>query len=342
MAPNKCTICLIGPVGSGKTSLLQTFVDCTEQSTHGYELGRRIQVQDIDPKVFETGVAAAPKLLASQNGDYQQLKRQFFRQTTATEKTLDYYFRLDMSAPRAHGESVTLIRIVDSAGEFAIPESDDRVEGREEQIQKLRDALEQADAVVFAVPLTKLDGVGWQGGLRRVIYELSHADLKNPSRVVIAFTHYERMFVNLGQSAFEFACSPRVARDVMSRALDQSNWADSLNKLHQRGVDIYFTVTSAYGFVKGYGNPNIDPHQVTDEMPFGRNGTAASMARFWRPFLTAEPFICAALNEPSQFAIPFEDIYRLPPPPDAPKEHGRFDELSQRVGRIVNWFNRTQ
>jgi hypothetical protein len=165
--------------------------------------------------------------------------------------------------------------------------------------------------------------------------------LKNPTRVVIAFTHYERLFINLGQSAFEFACVPRVARDVMLRALNQSDWADSLNRLHKRGVDIYFTVTSAYGFVKGYGNPNIDPHQMGDEMPFGRNGSAPSMTRFWRPFLSAEPFICAALNEPSQFAIPFQDIYKLPPPPPGAKQNGRLSQASELKDRIVNWFNRT-
>lgn len=339
VALNRCTISLLGPVGSGKSSLLQTFVDCIEQSAHGYDLNRRIRVKDIEASDFETGVPAGPRILANENGDYQILKKQFFRQTTATEQTLDYYFRLEAAGDR--DPSPILLRVVDSAGEFAIREGDARIERAEEQIQKLREALEQSDAVIFALPLTNMGNVGWQGSLQRVIAELSHPDLKNPSRVVVAFTHYERLFVNLGQSAFEFACSSAIARNVILQALTQSTWSESLDQLYQRGAEVYFTVTSAYGFVKGYGNPNIDPHQLDDEIPFGRNGVAASMTRFWRPFLTAEPFICAALNEPSEFAFRLADIRKVRPVPTVDEAGpGIWRSGWEKVGRLADWFNR--
>src|SRR5262245_48121509 len=188
MPVSRCTICLIGPSGSGKTSLLQTFLDCMEQNTHGYEQRRRIQVKDIEPGVFESGIEAAPKLLANQNGDYQTIRNQFFTKTVATDSTLDYYFRLDAVGPR--NRDPILLRVVDSAGEFAIPEGEARRDRAEDQIQKLREALEESDAIVVAIPLTRLDGVGWQSSLQRILADLSHPNLKNPTRIVVAFTQY--------------------------------------------------------------------------------------------------------------------------------------------------------
>ena len=40
---------------------------------------------------------------------------------------------------------------------------------------------------------------------------------------------------------------------------------DALRALDLAGVSIRFTVTSAYGFVKRFQNPNIDPHQPGEQ-----------------------------------------------------------------------------
>ena len=77
-------------------------------------------------------------------------------------------------------------------------------------------------------------------------------------------------------------------------------------------------------------------------MPFGRNGTASNIRRFWRPFLTAEPFICAALNQPSNFARRYEDfigVGRRPQPPLPPPVKKKAN-VSQHVKHLLRWFNK--
>jgi hypothetical protein len=319
---SRCTICLLGPVGSGKSSLLLSFVDCIEQLAHGYPLGRRIAVHDVEKDVFDSGVDATTGFLGNGNEQFRQLRKQIFSKTIATEAV----------AP----------------GESAIREGDDTAAERDEkEVAKLRAALGDADAIVFAIPLTTLEVAGWLSDLRRVIAEMARSSGTKPIRVVIAFTHYERLFVQLGQDAFTYACQPEVALRVIRREIIGSTWAEGLKKLTERGTSVHFTVTSAYGFVKGFGNPNIDPHKANEEAPFGRDGTAAGLTRFWRPFLTAEPFICAALGTPSDYTFTFEQIegWRPPPPPGGSEddvELGMKERVSQRLRDWMQTLNKNR
>jgi len=74
-------------------------------------------------------------------------------------------------------------------------------------------------------------------------------------------------------------------------------------------ASVRFTVTSAYGFTKRFQNPNIDPHQP-GERRFRRQGVegARGFNEFWRPFLTAEPVLYAALGLDSPFTLSFERL----------------------------------
>ena len=68
------------------------------------------------------------------------------------------------------------------------------------------------------------------------------------------------------------------------------------------GASVRFTVASSYGFTKRFQNPNIDPHQP-GERRFRRASLdeARASSEYWRPFLTAEPFLYAALGLDSAF-----------------------------------------
>ena len=68
-------------------------------------------------------------------------------------------------------------------------------------------------------------------------------------------------------------------------------------------------MTSAYGFVKRFQNPNIDPHQP-GEQRFRRPGLegARGYSEYWRPFLTAEPILYAALDLDSAFTFSYRQI----------------------------------
>ena len=101
--------------------------------------------------------------------------------------------------------------------------------------KKLEDALAQAEAVIIVVPLVDLQRAGFQGPLSRLISNLVTSSTRNadnkPHRIVVAFTHYERLFVRAGREAFGIATQKTVARNVILHALDQSQWAGDLQEL---------------------------------------------------------------------------------------------------------------
>jgi hypothetical protein len=354
MEGTKCTVCLIGPKGAGKSALLGTFVDCTEDKAYGYPGSMRLVFQEISDKEYLDSGPYVPSILGSHQGQYELIRNSFFAGQTETEQTLDYYFRLSGSSVNGAESAPILLRIVDSAGEFAIRESSgSKVELDAKQIDKLEEALKQADAVIFVVPLVNLKDARWQGNLTRLIVQLSeHSGPENikPTRIVVAFTHYERLFIRLGREAFAQACYPDVARNVIRRALANATWFEALRAFENRGSKVYFTVTSAYGFAKELGNPNIDPHwrsegRLFTSEPFGKRNSLAEMRKYWRPFLTAEPFICAALNEPSRYTFrfaEFDDGRVVQPEPEPPDESGRPGRIGALLRSLVNWLNRNR
>jgi hypothetical protein len=72
---------------------------------------------------------------------------------------------------------------------------------------------------------------------------------------------------------------------------------------------VRFCVFSSFGFVKGFQNPNLDPHQ-TGERRFSRMGAQGrpSLAEFWLPFLAADPIVNAALGLDSAFCFSYERL----------------------------------
>jgi hypothetical protein len=109
-----------------------------------------------------------------------------------------------------------------------------------------------------------------------------------------------------------------------------------------RDVDVQFTVTSAYGFTRDFGNPNIDPFaeserrfQLSDEDSLRR-----AVDEYWRPFLTADPFIYAASGIPSGFMFSLDQVGgyvrrpKTPPQTPAPEPSG-LESLFHSAGRFV-------
>ena len=130
----------------------------------------------------------------------------------------------------------------------------------------------------------------------------------------MAWSFYERLFVNLGPCAFTYACDPEVAAHVLRRTLAQAPWLDALRELERKpDVALRFCVFSSFGFVKGFQNPNLDPHQ-TGERRFSRVDAQGrlSLAEFWRPFLAADPIVNAALGLDSAFCFSYERLAAAP------------------------------
>ncbi len=312
----KLTICLVGPKKGGKSSLLATLTDCVSQSAFGYSPRLRPALQPITSAEFAEGAAQRP-ILDSDAGDYEKLRRDFAEGGVATDTldTYDYYFRLTLNgevAPEIAARAPWLLQVVDAAGEIAVPPDGAKVAILNDVKDKFAGQLLAAEAIVLVLPMVRLEDSGWVGNMARLIDRLAQSRERRLKRLVVAFSQYERLFVRLGPSAFTYACDPAVALHVLRRSLRAAQWLEGLRAL-ETTASVRFTVTSAYGFTKRWQNPNIDPHQP-GERRFRRAGIegARGFNEFWRPFLTAEPFLYAALGLDSAFTFSFQQIDARP------------------------------
>lgn len=314
----KVAICLVGPKKGGKSSLLASLADCVAQSAFGYSPRLRPALQPITEAEFKADPADARRadLLSVEQGDYERLKRDFAEGGVATDTldTYEYYFRLSVNG-EAPPEVVTrgpwLLQVVDSAGEIAVPPDGAEVAILNDVKAKLAGQLLSSEALVIVLPLVRLEDSAWTGTLARLLDRLALSRDRRLKRVVVVFSQYERLFTRLGPSAFTYACDPDVARHVLRKSLRAAPWLDRLRALEQPGggVSVRYTVCSAYGFTKRFQNPNMDPHQP-GERRFRRAGLegARAYSEYWRPFLTAEPVLYAALGLDSAFTFSHADL----------------------------------
>ncbi|MEF3366905.1 hypothetical protein V3H18_10210 [Methylocystis sp. 9N] len=314
----KLTICLIGPKKGGKSSLLASLVDCVAQSAFGYSPRLRPALQPILETEFyaENTEPRKADLLNVEQGDYERLRREFAEGGVATDTldTYEYRFRLTVNGeapPAALLRGPWLLEIVDSAGEIAVPPDGAEVAILNDVKAKLAGQMLDSDAIVIVLPLVRLEDSGWSGTLARLIDRLTLAQGKKLKRLIVVFSQYERLFARLGPSAFTYACDPAVALHTLRKSLRAAQWLDRLRALEapRDGVSVRFTVCSAYGFAKRFQNPNIDPHQP-GERRFRRAGLEGARAygEYWRPFLTAEPIIYAALGLDSAFTFSYAQL----------------------------------
>ncbi|WP_018268271.1 hypothetical protein [Methylosinus sp. LW4] len=313
----KLTLCLVGPRGGGKSAALATFTDCIVQNAHGYPAELRPAAQSITRAAFHGLDSEASRLdiLDAGADEYQRLRRDFAEGGAPTDATRlhEYFFRMTLNgeaSPPLAERMPALVRIIDAAGAASIADETAPPEAPRELRDDFVKRLAEADAIILVLPMTRFEDSGWVGNLARLVERLAFAADCRAKRVVVAFSHYERLFVRLGPSAFTYACDPAVALHVLRGALRASSWSDGLRALEASGrTAVRFTVFSAHGFVKGFQNPNIDPH-IRGDQRFRRAGVDGRRGfnEFWRPFLTADPFLYAALDLENAFMFSFAQI----------------------------------
>ena len=319
----KVSICLLGPKAAGKSSLLGSLADCVGQGAYGYSPHFHPVLQPISQVDFLKGPIDRQRadFLTHAVSPYERLKQDLVAGGGATNTldTYEYYFRLSLSgaAPSELKQAGPwLLEIIDSAGDIAMPPEGAQIALLDDVKTKLAKQILASDAIVLALPLTRFDETEWSGALSRLADRLMLAREKNLKRFVVALTFYERLFVNLGPDAFTYACDPSVAHHILRKSLRSSNCFDHIRKLMTSNstLQLRFTVCSTFGFTKRFQNPNLDPWLAGDQR-FRRNNLEAGRAYsdYWRPFLTAEPFLYAALGLDSAFTFSFEQLERDAP-----------------------------
>jgi len=297
----KSTICLVGPKKSGKSALLAAATDAIVQGAHGYPAELAPALTPIGRGDFDqiAAVAARLGLLDDTAEDYERLRRQFAETDEPGEQLapVEHHFRLTLSGAAVSGAPApsALLRVVDASGDIALPETAVPPGAMREARDKFAARLGEARAIVLVPPLLRAAESGWPAGMARLIERLGQAPGQRLQRVMVVFSQYDRLFVRLGPAAFTYACDPAVALHALRRQLGASNWIAGLRALEANGVEVRFTVASAFGFTKTFQNPNVDPQQK-GERRFRRDSVAgaAAVTEFWRPFLAADPLVWSA------------------------------------------------
>jgi hypothetical protein len=267
-------------------------------------------------------------------GDYERLRRRFGSptlQATDTDNTYAYFFCLESRSPYSATavSSRILLQVVDAAGEIAVAQDGAEKAIPSEVVTKFNEQICQADVLVFVLPLVKLTHATWINSLSNLMGKVANYGSQKLRRVVVAFTQYERLFVQLGPMAFRYALDPKVVLHILRRCLETAPWLDQLRPMEMQSppVAIRFIVTSAFGFARKYDNPNIDPHQEGQGLFKVSGGRHAIL---WRPFLTAEPFLWAALGEDTSFTFSFASLYDEQP--SEPESMGDSARVRSQMG----------
>jgi hypothetical protein len=315
-SPQRMSIALVGPRKAGKSTLIAALPDCVAQGAHGYPGELRLALQPIGRTEFEGGHLASSKyeLLENLVSSYERLRESVEGggEPTPAETPQEYFFRLTQNGERPQGapDASRLLEIVDVGGDLAAPEEGFAQPPPVSSRVQFATRLLACDAIVFVLPLVRLEEARWAGSIARLVERLAQAPDRKAKRVIVAWSFYERLFVNLGPSAFTYACDPDVAAHVLRRALAQAPWLDALREL-ERAPDtaLRFCVFSSFGFVKGFQNPNLDPHRKSDRRFFRVSAAGRpALSEFWRPFLAAEPILNAALGFDSAFCFSYDRL----------------------------------
>lgn len=323
----KLTLCLVGPTRSGKSSLLASLTDCAVQGAHGYPPETRPSIHAISRAEFDAAGGENLEILDDLANAYEKLRRDFAEsdQPSATGVN-EYFFKLTLGAgapAELLARAPYFLNVIDASGDLVVSSGEPPAFLRDGAREAFGAKLLEADAIIFVLPSLRLEDCAWAGSVARLIERIAQALAKKTKRLVVVFSQYERLFTPLGPSAFTYACDPAVALYATRKLLRAARWLESLRELESggSGVTVRFCVASAFGFTKTFQNPNIDPRQDNDRR-FRRAGAAGGRAltEFWRPFLAADPFLCAALGLDGAFTFSHAQI-----------DQARFEQ-EERVG----------
>jgi hypothetical protein len=357
MPNERSVICLVGPQQAGKTSLLATWVDCIARNMHGFENEKITNVRAISSERFHQENPPPLPILDPFDTEFEHWSRE---KVDATRKTESRFFEIDLGA-----RGTRRVEVTDSPGEHSAPTARDKSEVEAitpEAIATLTGVIQRADGAIVAIPLVDMSMWRERTGIDKLVRTLATSSHPKPRRFVLAFTHYDRLFVEAGNEAWRMAAHPGIMRDILQKAIDDAGWRDALESFARRdNREVYLTASGAYGFVMGNGSVNIDPnpvlsesHSVQDpeqlerelklvENPFTRGGIS-----YGQPFLTADPFLCAILGAPGSYAVKLQVAGHPRPSPDSDRSvkidpsKSESNDVDKRKGLVRKIFAATK
>ncbi len=337
MVPKRKTICLLGPLRGGKTTLLRTMRSCLREHSHGYQPGyvSSFKLREITQTEFDDGLPDSHQTVLTRftNGHYSR-EEAFFNDPEAeldksgregssgpSDGTLAYFFSLEWTAGDLFPTDVwqqpsnTYLEIVDAAGELSTPSGPTPDEWEPHRIA-LDNKLRITHAVILVAPSGDGSADPWAPYLLDALEKLARIPAENRAleRVVAVFSKYDRLFARCGPESVDIAVRRHAALYAVRRELRYRRWLQHLSLLGRMlDTDIRLTVASALGFTRSFGTPNADPNTGRPTSAPARFRTkndspGLDSAPLWRPFLTADPFIFAATGISNVYMFTFDEV----------------------------------
>lgn len=319
-------ICIVGPKQSGKTFLLKSWQVSFHTGVHGCESFGVRRIQSITEAEAKDRLPAPDAAFIQPARDPIIDLEEYLKDRGETRITSSEYFIIHRESGGA-GNPLA-VKLIDAPGEILFPEG-----GAVDETQKklLIEGLNHASKVIFVLPMVQFgDNARIMIQVRTLLAGLLAAATGSKLKtLVLAFTHCERRFVNYGNRAFLRAANPHELKRELQSHFDALPWAEDVRAFaRMRGRRVILSASGSLGFVAGNGSVNIDPHRYLSRDPEevdrlladnkGRErdiklealkyeewyfGADSDRLVEKRPFLSADPFLCAMIDRPSAYCI---------------------------------------
>ncbi|MEQ8481318.1 MAG: hypothetical protein RIC18_11730 [Hoeflea sp.] len=303
---NDIHVGLTGPVRSGKTNLFVDFAKCVELNFHGFQQLHNIEI--------ETDRAN------------RRLLRSYYRNLPdATESVTDIRFNLNISLPEANGtepgapleDRQFTIHVRDAPGEAAFPEEDltGRTNPHASKLKELDEWFSKAKGIVLVISaLNAGTDAGFEALIEKVEDFFERAgkpEFQNLERVAIAISMFDLLLLRFGNRSRDIATEPEAVLAILHAHLRPA--FDIIKDFRpfpsqERDIDLRFIATSSYGFHPQLGCPNIDTKAETLDPANSRFPVPLTPDNVRYPYMTADPFIFAALGLDSPFLFTRDEI----------------------------------
>ena len=316
---NDIHVGLTGPVRSGKTNLFVDFAKCVEMNFHGFRQLHNIEI--------ETDRAN------------RRLLRSYYRNLPdATESVTDIRFNLNINLPtedRPLIPNINLpaedqpqsggnlenrqftIHVRDAPGEAAFPDPNlsGKANPHAKKSKDLDEWFSKAKGIVLVISaLNAGTDAGFEALIEKVEDFFERAgkpEFQNLERVAIAISMFDLLLLRFGNRSRDIATEPEAVLAILHAHMRPA--FDIIKDFRpfpsqERDIDLRFIATSSYGFHPQLGCANIDPDAEILDPANSRFPVPLTPDNARYPYMTADPFIFAALGLDSPFLFSRDEI----------------------------------
>ncbi len=238
---------------------------------------------------------------------------------------MDIRFDLDVHLPETAegGQSKELehqqftIHVRDAPGEAAFPidDEDGKDNPHSESSEKLDEWFSEAKGIVLVISALN---AGTHDGFEELIDKVEdfceragRPEFQQLERVVIAISMFDLLLLRFDNRARDIATEPEAVLNILHAHLRPA--FDIIKDfrpfpLQEREIDLRFIATSSYGFHPQLGCANVDPNTETLDPEKSRFPLPLAPDNVRYPYMTADPFIYAALGLEGPFFFTTEEI----------------------------------